>query len=137
MTKKECAREKCSWWNKLHEKCECQQVSGRSCIRDGNLTDHFIQLQDGPVVKKEARTKGDLRVWWIPQVPGKAFYVPVNSPQMAKKILDVLANYDLFQLKNNIKPDYSNVGGLHEFDGMEWGDWCDEDGNDIDTTETV
>ena len=67
-----------------------------------------------------------LRVWWIPQVGiDSVFYVPVNSVQEAKKVLDMLAAYDAFQLQNRIKPDYSNVGGLQYFDEDEqdWNDW--------------
>lgn len=80
--------------------------------------------------------KGDLRVWWIPQVPGKPFRVPVTSPAEAKKLILVLAEYDAFQFNNNIKPDYCNAGGLECFsqdgDG-EWWDWYDEaTGDDID-----
>lgn len=54
--------------------------------------------------------------------------------------MDVLGNYDLFQLENNIKPDYSNVNGLQMWDetltdqdliDMElddrWIDWYYED----------
>jgi hypothetical protein len=73
-----------------------------------------------------------LRIWWIPQVPMEAFYVPVDSPAEAKKILDVLADYDLFQLKHNIKPDFSNAGGLEVFEDGEWSEWEDEFGNNID-----
>lgn len=73
-----------------------------------------------------------LRVWWIPQVPMKdAFHVPVGSPEEAIKIIETLANYDLFQLKHNIKPDYTNVGGLDVFEDGEWVEWYDEHGNDI------
>jgi len=79
--------------------------------------------------------KGDLRVWWIPQVPMKAFYTSVANLGEAKNMLDTLARYDKFQLDNNIKHDYSNVGGLHEFDGKEWLDWEDENGNSIDDVE--
>ena len=50
--------------------------------------------------------EGDLRVWWIPQVPIKAFEVDVKSPEEGKKTLRVFAEYDLFQYKNNVKPDY-------------------------------
>ena len=47
-----------------------------------------------------------LRVWWMPQVPmEKSFRVNVGTPKEAKKILEILANYDLYQLENNIKPD--------------------------------
>ena len=77
--------------------------------------------------------EGDLKVWWIPQVPGKAFEVPVDTPEEAIKILDTLAKYDLFQLKNNIKPDYCNTGGLNVFEEGEWSTWYHmETGEDID-----
>jgi len=55
---------------------------------------------------------GDLRVWWIPQIPGEPFYAPVPSVNAAKLLLDTLARYDQFQLDQRIKPDYCNVGGL-------------------------
>ena len=73
---------------------------------------------------------GDLRVWWVPQVPGMAFHVPVKDVAEGVKIMDTLANYDLFQFKNNIKPDYCNAGGLDIYEegeaGMEWVSWYDE-----------
>lgn len=76
---------------------------------------------------------GDLRVWWVPQVPMKAFYVPVESPQEATKLLETLARYDLFQYNNNVKPDYANAGGLEVFEGGEWVEWYHpETGEDID-----
>lgn len=78
-----------------------------------------------------------LQIWWIPQVPGKPFEVPVKDVAEGVKILDVLAKYDLFQFKNNIKPDYCNAGGLclwdEDADGEGnpgWIDWEDEEGND-------
>ena len=77
-------------------------------------------------------TPGDLRVWWIPQIPGKPFHVNVSSTQEAVFLMNVLADYDLFQYENHIKPDYSNVGGLEVFEDGEWFDWSDEDGNSID-----
>jgi len=78
--------------------------------------------------------EGDLKVWWIPQVPGKSFEVPVSSPEEAILIMDTLANYDLFQFKNNIKPDYCNMGGLNVFDEEgEWTTWYHEEtGADIE-----
>ena len=76
---------------------------------------------------------GDLRVWWIPQVPMEAFNVDVKTPHEAVKLLVVLAEYDLFQLKHKVKPDYSNAGGLNVFENGEWCEWYDEDsGEDID-----
>lgn len=76
--------------------------------------------------------KGDLRVWWIPQIPMNSFYVQVESIKEAMKILTVLADYDIFQYENKVKPDYSNVGGLHEWDGSDWIDYEDEEGKSID-----
>jgi len=75
---------------------------------------------------------GDLRIWWVPQVPGKAFIKRVASPEEAAMLLDTLAAYDAFQLVHNIKPDYCNSGGLSVFDGGEWFDWTDEDGNEFE-----
>ena len=72
-----------------------------------------------------------LRVWWIPQVPMSVFYIDVASIEEGVKIIDTLAEYDLFQYHNNVKPDYCNAGGLQMFDpnddhdGPEgsWVDW--------------
>lgn len=68
-----------------------------------------------------------LRVWWIPQIPMESFTVKVNSVEEGVKILEVLADYDIFQFENNIKPDYCNAGGLNVWDDQEgaWVDWHD------------
>jgi len=77
--------------------------------------------------------EGSLKIWWIPQVPMKPFFVEVESLQEAKKILKILAEYDLFQYKHRVKPDYCNVGGLSIFKDGEWVEWCDEEtGDNID-----
>lgn len=83
------------------------------------------------------KMKGDLRVWWIPQVPmQESFHVKVSSPQEAKKILDVLAQYDLYQFDNNIKPDYCNSGGLQVEDiNGDWYEWDNDEGETIDEFE--
>lgn len=76
-----------------------------------------------------------LRVWWIPQVPMESFHVPVNSVLEGKKVLDMLAAYDAFQLQYRVKPDYTNAGGLQEYDEEtgEWNDWYSEcSGDDLD-----
>jgi hypothetical protein len=94
-------------------------------------------------MKKEDLKKpknGDLKVWWIPQVPMKPFEYPVSSPQEGFMLLDALAKYDLFQLENNVKPDFCNIGGLSEFDEEDiegedfdgWSDWFSEMGDDMD-----
>lgn len=76
--------------------------------------------------------EGDLRIWWIPQIPMDALYFPVKSITEAKHMLELLADYDLFQFYHNIKPDYSNVGGLEVFEGKEWLEWENKDGDTID-----
>jgi hypothetical protein len=95
----------------------------------------------------EKNKQGDLRVWWIPQIPGKAFHVPVATPEEAKKVLDTLARYDAFQYDNNIKPDYCNAGGLECFqqfgdpetpdDFPDWCEWESEGGDSIDEYEVA
>ena len=76
---------------------------------------------------------GDLQVWWIPQIPMRPFTVDVGSVAEGVKMLRVLADYDVFQFINNVKPDYCNVGGLRRWcnnsDGEGtpgWEDWYDE-----------
>jgi hypothetical protein len=75
-----------------------------------------------------------LRVWWMPQVGiGQTFYIPVETIEGGKKIMDILAAYDLFQLQNNVKPDYVNAGGLEMWDEeeKEWIDWRIETEDDF------
>ncbi|MBH9579747.1 hypothetical protein [Inhella proteolytica] len=92
--------------------------------------------------KKQTHKPGDLRVWWVPQVPMKAFYAPVDSVAMGAKLLEVLANYDIFQFENNVKPDYCNAGGLQRWcadsDGEGapgWEEWYDEETGEEDPEE--
>ena len=72
--------------------------------------------------------EGDLQAWWIPQIPGKSFTVHVDTAEEGIRLLEVLASYDMFQLENNIKPDFSNAGGLNVLEGGEWIDWESPDG---------
>lgn len=76
--------------------------------------------------------EGYLRVWHIPQIPGKPFHVYVKNISEAKLILKVIAHYDLFQLENHIKPDFSNAAGLEIFENNEWVEWYSPEGEDID-----
>lgn len=77
-----------------------------------------------------------LRIKHYPQIQCKPFIVEVNSLEEAKKISDTLAYYDLFQYENKIKPDYSNMTILEEYDEKEkeWLSWEDEETgiNDLD-----
>lgn len=94
-------------------------------------------------MNNETPKDGDLRVWWVPQVPMQAFRAPVASLVEACRVLATLAAYDTFQFENRIKPDYSNAGGLEVYqldeDGQGgWYGWEDfNTGDGIDTiTET-
>lgn len=89
-------------------------------------------LPADPVQPKE----GDLRVWWIPQVPGKPFKVPVKDIEQAKLLHNTLADYDRFQYDNRIKPDYANTGGLEVFEDGEWCEWHDPE-SDLDLSELM
>lgn len=77
--------------------------------------------------------RAEFRVWWVPQIPMEAFREPVPSYADGKRLEDALGRYDLFQLKHNVKPDYSNAGGT------EWrhpvvtdGDWWELDEDDAE-----
>lgn len=67
------------------------------------------------------------RVWHVSQIPAYPFYVPVASVEQGVKIMDILSDYDLFQLKNNIKPDDSTLQGLQVKSRTmyDWVDWVD------------
>lgn len=91
-------------------------------------------LVDTEEKENEMPNDGDLRVWWVPQVPGKAFYVyvPVDGLERAALVCDTLARYDRFQFESHVKPDYCNAGGLEVYEDGEWSDWYNEDGLDFD-----
>lgn len=76
--------------------------------------------------------EGDLKVWWVPQLPMKSFEVKVETLRDSKLLLKTLAEYDIFQLENKIKGDYCNTGGLLVFEDGEWLDWQTADGDGID-----
>jgi len=69
--------------------------------------------------------EGALRVWHCPQIPCTPFHVEVDSPAQAKRLIRALADYDLFQLEHDIKPDYCNGSGLEVFENGEWCEWID------------
>ena len=88
-----------------------------------------VEVLDRPETATEPQ---QLRVWWIPQVPGKPFHVPVSSVAEGAFVINLLADYDQFQLDNRIKGDYANCGGLQVWEEDEWVEWEDpETGGDI------
>ena len=77
-----------------------------------------------------------LRVFHNPQIGwSKNFHVDAESVEEGVKIMKVLAEYDMFQYENSIKPDYANANGLlmfdpeDDYDGPEgsWCSWFDEE----------
>ena len=100
------------------------------CYKDETGSDSRCKKgKDMPEVSSSAT---DMRVWWIPQVPGKPFHVPVKNENEAILVLDTLAKYDLFQFNNKIKGDYANAGGLEVLLDDSWNEWTDNDGDSID-----
>lgn len=65
----------------------------------------------------------NLRVWWMPQVPGTPFHVEVSTLKDGALLLDTFASYDNFLLEEKIKPDHSNMGGLEVKSNGKWGAW--------------
>lgn len=70
-----------------------------------------------------------LRVKHFPQIPCIGFEVPVQSLDEARLIMTTLAAYDIFQYQHKIKPDYTNITILEEYDPIEkeWNNWSDEE----------
>jgi Superinfection exclusion gene product 17 len=83
---------------------------------------------------------GQLKVWWIPQIPGRKFEYLIETLVEAKTVLNTLAEYDMFLLQHGHRVDYSNAGGLMVFDEDDtndgplgsWVDWYSEDGTEFD-----
>ena len=80
-----------------------------------------------------------LQVWWVPQVPMKAFEVDVDTVSEGVKVMDIINKYDIFQFENNLKPDYCNAGGLRQWCGNSdgegtpgWEDWYDDETGEDD-----
>lgn len=73
----------------------------------------------------------------------ESFKVDVDTVAEGVKLMRVLADYDIFQFENNVKPDYCNVGGLLMFDPLDdtdspegtWVDWYDEETGEDDPVE--
>lgn len=72
------------------------------------------------------------KVWHIPQVPMEPFEVFTNDLKQAVLIMDILAEYDDFQYRKNIKPDYSNIAGVSEWNEEDQ-EWYDVDEYKLET----
>ena len=69
------------------------------------------------------------RVWYVSQIPMKAFFVETTNAIEAEKILSALGDFSLFEFQNFVKPDYADAGGIEIWDveGQGWIDYHPED----------
>ncbi|MFB0831513.1 hypothetical protein ACEU2D_18160 [Brevibacillus laterosporus] len=70
-----------------------------------------------------------IRVSHFPQMPCSPFIVEVDNLEQARLIYNTLADYDLFQFNNNIKPDYANATVVEQWDEekQDWLEWSDKE----------
>lgn len=80
----------------------------------------------GAIEQIIGRSKGDLMVWHIRNVPNEPQVHPVLSADEGAELITRLADEDL---KNPRVTD--NAFGLVEWDGEEWTEWYSPDGEDI------
>jgi hypothetical protein len=72
----------------------------------------------------------EFQVWWIPQIGHglTPFVWPVPSLEVGMMLCDALAQYDLYQFRNRIKPDYCNAGNVQwRHPILTEGEWHDID----------
>lgn len=76
---------------------------------------------------------GSLSVWWLRGYSDFGQYtahIPVVSPEEALRAIEILAESEM-----DDEHIVYNANGLEVFDGTEWSEWSNEDGEDIDEYE--
>lgn len=101
-----------------------------------STTNSIIKEIEGKknMTKSKVDKKEKLRICHIPQLGYDfEFYVPVETAEEGLKMMYLLTCYDLYQLENNIKPDFYNLCDLQKFneETQEWEDYYDEYGCDV------
>lgn len=66
------------------------------------------------------------RIWFVENPPNDAQYFDVDNPLEGRELLDKLSSESKAPC---------DVGGLEEFDGTDWVEWYDENGDDIYSAE--
>ena len=74
--------------------------------------------------QREKDKPGALRVWWVSHAPGTPYRVSVTGFAQAKKVLEVLAGYDLLQRSRGTKRGVVGTGGIECFSQNGDGQWC-------------
>ena len=116
-------------WTRDHETVK---ASGTLTVADAfDVKFTLIQAKDGLFVSLPRRqyddAKSGQKKW--------SYEVFCTSNDARTEMLEtVLAAYDSFQFKHNIKPDYCNTGGIEMFEkdcdgegNPGWSSWCDEE----------
>ena len=98
-----------------------------------------MAIQDGEI---------NYSVYWFPVAPmNQPMNLPVPSPVAAGWAIDLLAWFDLYQAEHNLRPDFSNAGGLtvsgkdgepenwYSDDGEDFDDWWEENREDHPLTD--
>lgn len=84
---------------------------------------------------KNTAEEGDIMVWYIPQVPMKAYEIRVPSRDLAEaqRIQEAVIGLSYFEYLNNVKPDYSDASGIsrYESDGEDGFGWFDVDDDEL------
>lgn len=70
------------------------------------------------------------KAWYIPQVPMKAFEVETSTAAEAQATLDLITAFSIFEYDNKVKPDYSDAGGVEEWDETDQ-EWFDHEPVDV------
>ena len=70
--------------------------------------------------------KGDMRVWAVRNPPARPDFFPASDVAMAKVVINALTASDLQAAWVQ-----ANVFGLEVFDGDDWSEWEDANGEDI------
>jgi Superinfection exclusion gene product 17 len=76
---------------------------------------------------------GEIKVWYVPQIPMQPFEVIVPDLRTARIVLDALVMFSCFEFRNHVKPDYADVGGVCRFEGgTEDGEWVDVEDDELE-----
>lgn len=66
------------------------------------------------------------KMWYIPQMPMKAFEFKTDTSAEALAALDLITDFSIFEYDNNVKPDYCDMSGISQWDETEQ-EWFDYD----------
>jgi hypothetical protein len=70
---------------------------------------------------------GQLRVWWVRNIPGEAKFYPVATVEEAKATVKRLTLQDLAD-----PTVHSNTYGVEEYEDGDWHEYYDSEGRNID-----